>query len=98
MGESARPNALTLLFAGTPRDGAVGIRADADIFFGRLDAGKHLQHHSTAGRAQWLQLIDGDLSVLEENLKPGDGVAVEAAETLKIKSSAGAQFLLFDLK
>src|SRR5271154_1942512 len=36
LGEAARPNQLTLLFAGEPRDGAVAIRANADIYFGRL--------------------------------------------------------------
>src|SRR2546425_11493153 len=44
MGRTARPNDLTLLFAGDARDGAVGIRADADIYFGRLDAGRQLTH------------------------------------------------------
>ena len=44
--------ALTLLFAGEPRDGAVEIRADADIYFGKLDAGKQLVHQSAPGRGQ----------------------------------------------
>jgi redox-sensitive bicupin YhaK (pirin superfamily) len=97
LGQAAPPNSLTLLFAGEPRDGAVGIRAEADIYFGRLDARKQLEHSSPAGRAQWLHVISGDVSVLDENLKPGDGAAIENARTLEIKSRAGAEFLLFDL-
>jgi quercetin 2,3-dioxygenase len=98
MGSTARPNDLTLLFAGDAREGAVGIRADADIYFGRLDAGKQFTHRPGSGRGQWLQAIEGDVSIAGESLKSGDGVAIENAEALELKTSDGAQFLLFDLK
>src|SRR5688500_5847118 len=50
----ANRNDLTLVFAGEPRNGAVAIRADADVYFAQLDAGKALLHHAPKGRAQWL--------------------------------------------
>ena len=98
MGPTARPNDLTLLFAGDARDGAVGIRADADIYFGKLDPGKQLTHRPGSGRGQWLHVIEGDVSVAGESLKSGDSVAIENVEALEFKTSDGAQFLLFDLK
>ena len=98
LGNAARPNELTLLFAGEPRDGAVGIRADADIYFGRLDAGKRLVHRPSKGRGQWMHVIAGELSVSGEELKSGDGAAIENVDALEIQSNADAQFLLFDLK
>jgi len=73
MGQAAKANDLTLLFASEPRDGAVGIRADADIYFGKLDVGKQLTHHSAPGHAQWLHVIDGEVSVASETLKSGSG-------------------------
>lgn len=97
LGAAAAPNALTLLFAGEPRDGAVEIRADADIYFGKLDAQKQLDYRSVAGRGQWVHVISGELSVLGTLLKTGDGAAVEHADVLELKSTTGAQFLLFDL-
>lgn len=97
LGQAAQPNALTLLFSSAPRDGAVDIRADADIYFGRLDAGNHLAHRPSLGRAQWLHVITGDVSVSGEPLKAGDGAAIENASVLEIQSRGGAQFLLFDL-
>jgi quercetin 2,3-dioxygenase len=97
LGESAKPNQLTLLFAGKPREQAVEVRADSDIYFGKLDAGHSLKFTSTAGRGQWLHVISGDLSVLNEDLKAGDGVAMENAGTFELKSTAKAEFLLFDL-
>lgn len=98
LGEAARANELTLLFAAEPRDGAVGIRAEADVYFGRLDAGKRLAHQATAGRAQWLHVIEGDVAVASESLAEGDGLAIENAAVLEIRSEKGARFLLFDLK
>ena len=97
LGKDAKSNALTLLFAGEPRDGAVEIRADAEIYFGKLDAGKQLSHPSANGRGQWVHVIDGELSILGQNLKPGDGLAIENATSLELQSQSGAQFLLFDL-
>jgi quercetin 2,3-dioxygenase len=97
LGKDAKPNALTLLFAGEPRDGAVEIRADADIYFGKLDAGKQLVHRPTTGRGQWVHLIAGELTLLGQNLKPGDGVAIENATSLELQGQSGTEFLLFDL-
>jgi redox-sensitive bicupin YhaK (pirin superfamily) len=98
MGQAAKANELTLLFAGEPREGAVAIRADADIYFGKLDATKAITHRTDSGRGQWLHVIEGDVSVAGETFKSGDGVAIENADTLELKSRDGAQFLLFDLK
>lgn len=97
MGQAAKPNDLTLLFAGKPRDGAVEIRADADIYFGKLEAGKALTHRSAEGRAVWLHVIEGDVAVAGEVLKAGDGAALENADALELRSQEGAEFLLFDL-
>ena len=97
LGQAAKPNQLTLLFAGQARDQAVEIRADAEIYFGKLDAGRQIEHTSVDGRGQWLQVISGDVSVLDQQLKQGDGVAIEHARTLTFKSRGGAEFLLFDL-
>jgi redox-sensitive bicupin YhaK (pirin superfamily) len=94
----AKRNVLSLVFATEPRDGAIGIRADADVYFGLLDTGKQFVHQPAAGRAQWLHVIAGEVSVLGEPLKPGDGAAFENFEALEIQSHAAAQFLLFDLK
>jgi hypothetical protein len=97
LSKDARSNALTLLFAGEPRDGALGIRADADIYFGALDAGRKLVHRPTPGRGQWLHVIEGEIATLGTPLGAGDGASIENAETLEITSPSGAQFLLFDL-
>jgi redox-sensitive bicupin YhaK (pirin superfamily) len=98
LGSAAKRDDLTLVFAGEPRDGAIAIRADADVYFGQLDAGKQLVHRPTSGRGQWLHVIAGEVSASGEPLKAGDGAAFENFSELEIKSRSDAQFLLFDLK
>ena len=97
LGKDARSNGLTLLFAGEARDGAVEIRADGDVYVGKLDAGKRLVHRPAAGRGQWVHVIEGDLRLLGESLKSGDGIAIEHATEVQFESQNGTQFLLFDL-
>jgi len=98
LGRTAKRNELTLVLSGEARDGAIEIRADADVYFGQLDAGKELVHRPSTGRAQWLHVIAGEVSVSGESFASGDGAAFENFETLNIHSHADAQFLLFDLK
>ena len=73
------------------------IRANADVYVGKLDAGKRLVHRPPTGRGQWVHVIAGDLKVLGESLKPGDGLAIENAGELEFETQNGSQFLLFDL-
>jgi redox-sensitive bicupin YhaK (pirin superfamily) len=94
----AEQNALTLLFSGKPRDGAVGIRADADVYVGKLDAGHRVEHRPARGRGVWLHAISGSVSVGGETLDSGDGAAIENADSIEIASRGDAEFLLFDLK
>ncbi len=98
LGTAALPNALTLLFAGKPRDGAIEIRADADVYVGKLDEGRRVVHRPARGRGVWLHAIAGNLQVGGETLGPGDSAAIEDADAIDIESRGGAEFLLFDLK
>ncbi|HMJ64059.1 MAG TPA: pirin family protein [Candidatus Binatia bacterium] len=97
LGKNAKPNALTLLFAGTADDGAVEIRQDAKIYFGKVDAGRALSVKMAPGRHAWLHAIKGRVKVLDEVLKEGDGAAVSDATSLDIVGEESAEFLFFDL-
>jgi redox-sensitive bicupin YhaK (pirin superfamily) len=98
LGDAAKANALTLLFSGNPRDGAVAIRADADVYVGKLDGGGRLTHQTSPSRGIWLHQIAGAIEVGGETLGPGDGAAIEDADAIEIASREDAEFLLFDLK
>jgi len=95
---STPPNSLTLLFAGKARAGATEIRADADVYLGRLGAGGKVVHRTSPTRGVWIHVFQGSLAVGGTKLAAGDGAAVEDAEALAIESADGAEFLLFDLR
>jgi len=90
LGNAAKANALTPLFAGQHR-------ADAEFYFGKLDAGKTVSLPVTEGRGVWIHVIAGKLAVEDESLVPGDGAAIEGADTLDITAKQDAQFLVFVL-
>lgn len=96
--KETQPNSLTLVFSGTPRDGAIAIRADADVYLGRLDAGRKLVHETRPGRGVWIQVVAGDVIAGGTRLEVGDGAAIEEAARLELESAGGAEILLFDLR
>ena len=95
LGSAAKANALTLVLAPEARDGALAIRQDAEIFFGRLDGGKSLSAKVGAERAAYLHIIQGALEVSGETLAEGDGAAIEGADRLELKGVRSAEFLVF---
>ncbi len=48
-------------------------------------------------RHAWVQLIEGDLILNGKGLSPGDGAALDDENEIRLESSKGAHFLLFDL-
>jgi len=93
----AQRDGLTLMFAGTPRDGAMAIRADADVYFGRIAADGSIGHPLRTLHGVWLHVIKGNVAVMAENLGAGDGASIEGIDTVEMESATGAEFLLFDM-
>ena len=99
LGDSAGENALTLLFSEDGRDGSTAIRQDAQIYFGKADAGAVLEAPASEQTPNvWLQVIEGEVSVLGESLSTGDGISAEdVPEAFEIAAAEGSKFLLFRL-
>jgi quercetin 2,3-dioxygenase len=99
LGDTAQPNALTLLFSGDGRDGSTAIRQNAEISFGRVEGGHTVTAPADAERPHaWLQVISGEVAVLGETLGEADGLAIENEPgAIEVKASAEAKFLLFRL-
>ena len=97
LGDAAKANALTLLFAGKPAEGVVQIRQDAEIYFGKLDKETTLPVELGADRHVWVHVIKGTVQALGETLKEGDGLAVSNASRFDIVGQENSQFLLFNL-
>ena len=97
LGREAPRNALTLLLTGHPRDGAIGIRADADVYFTRLDAGRGVIIPAGADQGVWIHVIRGKLAVLDDLLQEGDGAAIRHASEIALTAQTDAELLVFVL-
>lgn len=89
--------ALTLLTSPDGREGSAAIHQDARLYLVKLDAGAALTHPLATGRAAWLQVMRGSLTLNGHALGAGDGAAVESESALALHGTADAEALLFDL-
>ena len=79
------------------RDGSVRLHQDATLSVARLDTGEKLRAPLARGRAAWLQLARGRLSVNGTELAAGDGAALVGESELTLEATDGTELLLFDL-
>ena len=99
LGEQAAKNGLSLLFSGDGREGSTEIRQDAEIWFGQADEARSVTVSSSNERPHaWLQVIEGELRVLGESLRSGDGIAIEDLPgDFSIETVRESRWLLFRL-
>ena len=79
------------------RDGSATIHQDVDVYRIRLEPGQAVSHEVKAGRAAWLHVAEGALTLNGAALSTGDGASTEEAGSLKLVASAPTEALLFDL-
>ena len=92
-----RKNRLCLVASGKPREDAVKIHQDADLYSSLLDGGKKLEYGLDKNRHAWIQVARGSLRANDALLQAGDGAAVSQEEKLKISGENDSEFLLFDM-
>ncbi len=99
LADLAKQNELTLLYSGDGRDGSTAIRQEAEIFFGRVNAGETvIVPASETTPNAWIQVISGKVTTLGESLETADGLAVEeAASGFTITAESDSDFFLFRL-
>lgn len=103
-------NRLSLIAAPDGRDGALTIRSAAEVRLARLDAGVSVEHLLADGRAAWVQVARGALTLTTTDaegedegedratLSAGDGAAISSAQRIVLSAGPeGAEALLFDL-
>ena len=86
-----------LIASGKPRDGAVKIHQDVDLFATRLSAGHEIVHDTTKDRKLWLQVTHGEVETDGETLHAGDAVAWTDTASLRVRAKTDAAALLFDM-
>jgi quercetin 2,3-dioxygenase len=78
-------------------DGILDIYQDVIVYASLLAAGNSLEYKLAAGRGAWIQVAKGDLTLSGVDLTRGDGAAIEGIEGLRIKATAEAEFVIFEM-
>ena len=86
-----------MLAPANPRNGALTVHQDVELYATRLGAGQHLDHVPSPGRKLWLQVARGTVETDGEVLSAGDGAAWSDAPAIRVTARDDAQLLLFDM-
>jgi redox-sensitive bicupin YhaK (pirin superfamily) len=95
--EEQKRGRLRLIAAAEPRDGALKIHQDVDLYASVLGPGESVSHELREGRSAWVQVARGTVDLNGTKLASGDGAAVVDQRSLELVSRDGVEFLLFDL-
>src|SRR5437764_406991 len=78
-------------------DGSLKIEQDARIYLANITPSTGLTFDLAPGRHAWLQVLRGSVSLNNNNLTAGDGVAISNEPKLSLAVATPAELMLFDL-
>jgi redox-sensitive bicupin YhaK (pirin superfamily) len=78
-------------------DGGLTIHQDARLYLASLAPGEGVAHELQRGRAAWLQVLRGKVTLLGNDLSAGDGVAITEENDIAVQAGVASEVLLFDL-
>jgi len=88
---------LRLVASPEANDGSVKIHQDVKLYASLLGAGETVTHPLAAGRAAWVQVARGSVTLNGHALGQGDATAVTDEAAVKLAGVKDAEVLLFDL-
>ncbi|MCB9989114.1 MAG: pirin family protein [Rhodospirillales bacterium] len=89
---------LPLLVSGRAEDkgkGALYIHQDASILGGKIEAGKEINQNIKD--QTYLIVSDGEIEILDEPLRKGDGVEITDQKSVTIKALTDAEVIMIDV-
>jgi len=89
---------LRLVASHDPKDRAVKIHQNVNLYASILKPEETVKHELHPGRHAWIQVARGRVALNGYDLEAGDGAAISKETTLTIAARENAEFLLFDLE
>jgi len=75
----------------------VTIHQNVDLYATLLNDGDSVSHELLAARKGWVQVAQGSVMLNDQQLYPGDGVAIDGPATISLTGTSEAEVLLFDM-
>lgn len=79
-------------------DSALFIHQDAEIYYGKLSAGKSLTYKTSPDRAVFLYVKNGGLNDGEDVIREGDQLRITEENKLSLIAESDSEFVLVDTK
>lgn len=95
--DSQKEGKLLLIGSQDGRAGSVTIHQDVNLFASILKPDSKLEYRNHPSRSTWIHVARGELETDAGVFVAGDALSLQESEGLKLTTSKGAEFLLFDL-
>lgn len=92
-----REGILRIVASPDGRSGSLRIHQDVQMYSSILLVGNHLIHVLAPGRAAWLHIVKGRVSLLDHFLGTGDAMGVENEDSVSFTAQSPSEILLFNL-
>ena len=92
-----RRGVLCVVASGDGRNGSLRMGQDARIHSAMLEPGKHVVHEILPGRAVWLHVVHGEVTLGELALTAGDGAGFAGERAASITARESSELLLCDV-
>lgn len=92
--ELVEKNKLLKLVSPDGSDGSIFIYQDLNLWYGKF--GKGTKQSLSPDRPGWLQIIKGEVELLDETLRESDGVSWEREKDIQLIAKEDAEFLWFE--
>jgi redox-sensitive bicupin YhaK (pirin superfamily) len=95
--ESELQNRLRLIASPDGAEGSVKVFQDVKVFAARLEAGREVQATVPTGRAGFLQVAKGAVTLNGTAMNAGDAVRIEGEPSFTVVADSFSEVLFFDL-
>ena len=97
LGEDQKRGQFRLVASPNGADGSMTIHQDARLYLASLLPGESVAQQIVPGRTAWLQVLQGSVKLLGNDLSTGDGAATTDENTVAVQATVPSEVLFFDL-
>lgn len=96
-GEQEKRGRFRLVASKQGRHDSITLHQEVDMSVALIDEGEEVDYAIATGRAAWVHIARGQVSMNGTDLKTGDGAAISDESLLQFRNARDAEVILFDM-
>jgi redox-sensitive bicupin YhaK (pirin superfamily) len=92
-----RRGGLCVVASNDGRRGSLHLHQDARVYSSLLISGQHVFYELPIGRSAWLHVVQGEVTLDDIRLTPGDGAGIVGERGVSVTASVDCSILLLDV-